>query len=331
MAILESPRRVEEDGLRLHHPLCRMPFDLGWNKLNHLQHSLRLGVGPKTNETRQGTAEDVFRLSNLLGEHQRFESANQLASNRERRIDLQGRTRVSLLVQWRTSREDSIRSGTNIGNLSPTSVNNTGKETFVDLFNRSSHSIHSISFTIDENVCWHAKLRELQRHFFFVFFPVSRRLFNSRFESNASAHSSPNRTIGHQRSAGTHFNLIHRPLDTHEPETNGNQVSYKILNDVAMLSSPLSVSLLVWCRSRRVDREEELLTNFLVRRRWTFLSDHTRLDPEEIHRLRATSNHLLAKICSKCPSPIYPINGWSNQVYLSLSFRRIVEESESIG
>ena len=57
---------------------------------------------------------------------------------------------------------------------------------------------------------------------------------SSQHRSIASGHSSQDRTIDHQRSAGAHFNLIHRPLEKHEPETNGNQVSHKMPIDVAM-------------------------------------------------------------------------------------------------
>jgi hypothetical protein len=75
--------------------------------------------------------------------------------------------------------------------------------------------------------------------------------------------------------------VIHRPSAKHEPETNGNQLSYKMLIDVARLSS-LLFSLSFSLDPTRTDDQR------VVRRRWTFLCDPTRLDPEEIHRLGAT-------------------------------------------
>ena len=94
------------------------------------------------------------------------------------------------------------------------------------LIDPCSHSFYSTSFTIDQNVCRHDKSREFQRTS-----SSPRSLVgcstrdSSHHRSNASAHSSQDQTIDHQRSAGAHFNLIHRPLEKHEPETNGNQLS----------------------------------------------------------------------------------------------------------
>ena len=129
-----------------------------------------------------------------------------------------------------------------------------------------------------------------------------------------------------------------------------SQPTYKMFIDVAVLScitggirstrntihhcshqvsspSSLSFSVGVMSKSTNGPRRKTLAelspstrTNDqrTVRRRWAFLSDHIRHDPEEIHRLGRTSYHLLAKTSSNCTSPIHPITGWSNQVYLSL-------------
>ena len=119
-----------------------------------------------------------------------------------------------------------------------------GKETFLVLFNRQNRglidpAIHSIQLQSPAMKTF----VDIQNQESFKEISSSRSLVgcstrdSSQHRSNASDHSSPNRIIGQQRSAGAHFNLIHRPLEKHEPETNGNQVSHKMPIDVPMLSS----------------------------------------------------------------------------------------------